>query len=331
MKRRGYVVEKIADIDNLREAFVKARRGKAAKKEVVSFSKKLNEELLKLREGILHGTIETGDYNYFTIYDPKQRLICTAPFVQRVLHHAIMNVCHEDFEHRQTSDSYASRIGRGVYAALDKAYNNQCRFRYWLKLDVRKYFDSISHDHLMFQLGRIYKDPLLLGMFRAIIGSYCTEPGRGLPIGNLTSQYFANHYLSPLDHYIREGLHVEGYVRYMDDMMLWGDDKMALLTTGRRVREFLENKLGLTLKVFQLHATEVSVTFLGYRMKHGSRTLSVRSAVRYRRNLRKLYAMFDGDTLTDEDMRVRLSAVLAFVRKVPSDGVRRKAMQECLA
>lgn len=331
MKRRGYVVEQIADIDNLREAFVKARRGKTAKAEVLAFSKNLDVELLKLREDILHGTIETGNYNYFTVYDPKQRLICAAPFSQRVLHHAIMNVCHDDFDRRQTSDSYASRIGRGVYAALDKAYNNQCRFSYRLKLDVRKYFDSISHERLMEQLEKIYKDPLLLGMFRAIVGSYCTDSGRGLPIGNLTSQYFANHYLSSLDHYVREQLRMEAYVRYMDDMMLWSDNREALREAGRRVREFLENNLGLALKVFQLHSTEVSTTFLGYRMKRGCKTLSVRSAVRYRRGIRNLYAGFDSGALTDDDMRVRLSAMLAFVRKVPAAGVLRRAMQECMA
>jgi RNA-directed DNA polymerase len=121
MKRAGYLLESIADIDNLRLAYFKAKKGKSEKHSVHLFTNELDRNLLKLREQILSGKIEVGNYHYFTIYDPKERKICAAAFAERVLHHAIMNICHPYFERYQIYDSYASRIGKGTYAALERA------------------------------------------------------------------------------------------------------------------------------------------------------------------------------------------------------------------
>lgn len=325
MKRRGYVVEEVASLDNLRFAFVKARRGKSCKHEVLRFAANLDNNLLRLRQQISDGRVEVGNYHYFTIRDPKLRTICAAPFGQRVLHHALMNVCHDDFERCQTGDSYASRVGRGTYAALDTAYSNQCRCRYWLKLDIRKYFDSVSHGVLWRQLCRMYKDERLLGIFFQIIDSYSTAPGRGLPIGNLTSQYFANHYLGGLDHYVRETLHAQGYVRYMDDMMLWHNDRATLAAMGKAVEEYVNEILQLRLKVMMLRPSSTFATFLGYKIARGRKSLSTRSAVRYRR-LRSLYAAYDGGYIDQDEMRRHLHPLIAFADKVPSAAVKRVAM-----
>lgn len=326
MKRRGYVVEQVADPDNLRLAFVKARRGKACKHEVMRFASHLDENLAKLRDGILSGDVPVGGYNYFTIRDPKLRTICAAPFKQRVLHHALMNVCHEDFERCQTDDSYASRIGRGTYAALRKAYANQCRYRYWLKLDVRKYFDTVSHEVLRWQLCRMYKDVRLLRLFFSIIDSYCTAPLRGLPIGNLTSQYFANHYLASLDHYVREVLHVKAYVRYMDDMMLWSDDRAALSIAGRAVEKYINERLRLRLKVMLLRPSSTFATFLGYKIARYRQALSARSALRYKRRLKVLYKAFDNGCIGQVEMQRHLQPLIAFVDKVQAVAVKRNAL-----
>lgn len=146
MKRRGYVIEEICEMDNLRLAYWKAKRGKSAKQEVVRYTQDLQTHLLELWELLSQGKIPPIDYHYFTVFDPKKRQICATVFHQRVLQHALMNICYADFERYQTDDSYASRIGRGTYAALGKAIDNQKRYRYCLKLDVRKYFDSVRHD-----------------------------------------------------------------------------------------------------------------------------------------------------------------------------------------
>jgi len=195
MKRRGYLIEQIADPDNLRLAFWKAQKGKSCKKDVVAFREHLDANLLQIRNSLLSDSYRCGYYHYFTIYDPKKRVICAANFSERVLHHAIMNVCACDFENRQMSHSYACRKGKGTFAALEQAARYQKKYQWYLKLDVRKYFDSIDHDVVFSQLQRMYKDERFLNLMNQIIDSYHASDGKGVPIGNLTSQYFANHYL----------------------------------------------------------------------------------------------------------------------------------------
>jgi len=256
MKRRGYVIEKVADMDNLRLAFWKAKRGKMHKRSVQDFQNNLNEELSILNQEILSGAINVGDYHFFKIYDPKERQICAAAFKERVLHHALMNICHEDFERYQIFDSYASRKGKGTYAALERAKHYTKRFDWFLKLDVRKFFYSIPHEVLKQQLRHLYKDGVLLQVLDTIIDTVAFdekalytpvqigENNKGVPIGNLTSQYFANHYLAVADHFAKEELGIKGYVRYMDDMVLWGNDKKELLEKGKAYQIFIKEALG---------------------------------------------------------------------------------------
>ena len=198
MKRANNLVAKIADPDNLRLAFYNARKGKLYSKQVLIYQRALHLNLLHLRDEILTGKVNVGEYHSFKIFDPKERLISAPAFSEQVLHHAVINVCHQYFERHQIHDSYACRIGKGTYAALDRAKKYTRRFPWFLKLDIRQYFAGIHHEVLKQQLRRLFKDPTLLTILDAIIESYSDSPQRGLPIGNLTSQYFANHYLSGL-------------------------------------------------------------------------------------------------------------------------------------
>ncbi|MCG2759807.1 MAG: RNA-directed DNA polymerase, partial [Candidatus Delongbacteria bacterium] len=211
--------------------------------------------LKKLREEILSGEIDCGNYHYFKIYDPKERNICAAEFKERVLHHAIMLQAHDTFEQYQIYDSYATRIDKGTHKAIDKAKKFNNKYDYFLKLDVRKYFDSIDHVILMKALEKKFKDLEVLRIFEKIIESYKVTSRKGVPIGNLTSQYFANHYLAGLDHFIKEELKIKGYVRYMDDMVLWHDDKEYLKNCSLTLTNFLKEKLVLDLKVSQINKT----------------------------------------------------------------------------
>lgn len=327
MKRRGYVIEEVCEWDNLRLAYWKAKRGKSAKQEVVRYTQDLQYHLSNLRDTLLQGKIPPIHYHYFTVFDPKERQICATIFHQRVLQHALMNVCHADFERYQTLDSYASRLGRGTYAALEKAIANQKRYRYCLKLDIRKYFDSVRHDVLKQQLCRLYKDARLLNVFEQIIDSYCVTAGRGLPIGNLTSQYFANHYLAVADHYVREQLHVKAYVRYMDDMLLWDNDLCALKRIGKAMQAFIENDLGLQMKMFLLSPTDNMCTFLGYRISRYTQCLSRRSVARYEQKLRGLYWAYNQESLTQEDMNSHLLPLVGFTMHVVSGTQRARVME----
>ena len=252
MRRQGQLIEKIADFENLQLAYYKAQKGKAGKKEVFEYGKRLQDKLQNLQQQIISGNVETGNYKYFTIYDPKKRLICAAPFGQRILHHALMNACHPFFEKAQIFDSYASRAGKGTYAALERAKQFTKHYKWFLKLDFRKYFDNLDHTVLMKQLGRLFKDIGLLNIFEDIIRGYSVSRNRGVPIGNLTSQYFANHYLSPADHYVKETVKIKAYVRYMDDIALWHNDKKLLIKAGLNLRQYSKEKLKLELKTILL-------------------------------------------------------------------------------
>jgi RNA-directed DNA polymerase len=280
-KRVGHLIESIADPDNLRLAFYKAQRGKAEKIEVIEYNENLDRNLLKMRDSILDSTINVGDYHYFTIHDPKERLICAASFNERVLHHALMNICHSCFEKFQVFDSYATRINKGQYAALERAKYFAGRYKWFCKLDVRKYFDSVDHDVMYNKLNSKFKDPLLLVIFRKIIQSYSTADGKGLPIGNLTSQYFANFYLGFADHFIKEKLGVNAYIRYMDDMVFWSNDKSTLLDIAHRFESFLNNELKLKVKPLCLNQQINGLSFLGYVVFNNKVRLNKRSKKRF--------------------------------------------------
>ncbi|MBI9104605.1 MAG: RNA-directed DNA polymerase [Spirochaetales bacterium] len=229
MKRKGSLFEIIASEENLKVASWKAMRGKRTKRDVLLFNLNFEENLTALRKDLLDGTIAIGNYHYFQVHEPKERTICAASFPERILHHAIMNVCLPVFENYQIYDSYACREGKGTHKALLRAFHFSKSTPFFLKVDIRKYFDSIDHIILKNLLCRKFKDEKLLELLYRIIDSYETAPGKGLPIGNLTSQHMANFYLGRADHYIKEELGTRRYVRYMDDFVLWDSDMNGLL------------------------------------------------------------------------------------------------------
>ena len=223
MKRSGKLYRHIAEWDNLLIAFYNAARGKRLKPDVALYEKNLYENLKTLQTHLIEQHVSIGNYRFFKIYDPKERLICAAPFEERVLHHAIINITGLVFERLQIYDSYACRKGKGTNVALLRALYFTKQYPYFLKLDMKKYFDSIPHSKLAVLLAAKFKDKALLNLFDKLLASYCVTEGRGLPIGNLTSQYFANFYLGIFDHYAKEKMQVKGYVRYMDDVLLFAD------------------------------------------------------------------------------------------------------------
>ena len=328
MKREGYLIGRIADPDNLRLAFWKARRGKSNQSDVEQYRRRLDGNLAELRRELLAGDVPVGDYRYFRIYDPKERMICAAAFRERVLHHAVMNVCHPVFERFQTNDSYATRIGKGQYAALEKAKYHTRRYRWFCKLDVRKFFDNIDHETLYGLLCRSFKDPALLGLFRRIIDSYQTAPGSGLPIGNLTSQYFANYYMAYADHDVREKLHAPAYVRYMDDMVLWHDDKTELLRITGGLVSFIEELLQMTLKPLCINRTEKGLPFLGYVLFPGRVRLNRNSKKRFRRKMNSYDVKLHTGEWSQAEYALHVQPLVAFTRFADARGFRRLSVQK---
>lgn len=313
MKRTGNIMPLVVCPDNLRLAYWKSRLGKCTRSEVLAFSRRLDSNLLSIREQLLSGRFRFGRYHCFTIHEPKERLICAASFGERIAHHALMNVCHERFERYQTDDSYACRKGRGTFAALDRAAVFHRRYGWYLKLDVRKFFDHIDHHILKQQLLRLFKDKALLAHFDKIIDSYGVSTGCGLPIGNLTSQYFANHYLSDADHYLRECLKVKAYVRYMDDMVLWDHDPLRLQAIGYAFEIYIKEMLHLELKPFVLNRTDHGLPFLGFMLYPGSVRLNGNSKKRFIRKLATYIRLQDEGWISERDFSQGVLALYGFI------------------
>lgn len=330
MKRVGYLIEEIANPENLRLAFLKARRGKQSKQEVLDYTENLDENLLHLREQLLKGKVLAGGYYYFKIYDPKERLICAAPFAQRVLHHALMNICHVYFDRFQIYHSYASRKGKGTFAAINTASQNQRKYKWFLKLDIHKFFDSVDHCILEHLIHRMFKDSLLLSAFQQIIRSYEIEADKGLPIGNLTSQYFANHYLGVLDHYIMNELRVSAYVRYMDDMVIWAMDKTQLLDVREKVFAFIREQLKMTCNPPCLNKCDYALSFFGFQLKKSLIRLNKRSKRRYITKLKLYYTRFEKEVWSQEEFQAHVLPLIAFTEKADALRFRRQVMTQII-
>jgi len=314
MKRPGNLLGRVADPDNLRLAAWKAAKGKRHTPEVLAWLERVEYHVPVLREQLLAGRVEIGRYRYFTVYEPKERKICAAAFGEQVLHHALMNVCHEYFERAQIFDSYASRKGKGTYAAIERAKCFTAQHDWYLKLDIRKFFESIHHEVLVQQLARMFKDAALVGIFEQIIHSYAASPGRGLPIGNLTSQYFANHYLASLDRRIKEKWSVREYARYMDDLVFWHSEKESLREIFTAVRDFVETELLCALKPEALNRTCRGLPFLGYHIFPHHVRLLQKSKQRFIKKMQRVEEAYQSGVWPDTKCLRHGLPLLAFVR-----------------
>jgi len=290
LKRRAALLERIIRFDNLLRAAGRAARGKRERPTVARFEFHLERELLALQEELAAGGYRPGAFFTFEIRDPKRRAICAAPFRDRVVHHAVCGVLEPVFERRLIFDTYACRPGKGTHAAVDRAQQLARRYRYFLKCDVHRFFASVDHARLQTLLERMFKEPTLHNLLGRIIahGPPGAEPGKGLPIGNLTSQHFANLYLGELDHHLKARERVRGYLRYMDDLLLFADDKPSLHLWLAALRDLLAERLGLALKAGATRLAPVTeaIPFLGFRIYPGVIRLDRRSLRRFRRQVR---------------------------------------------
>ncbi len=322
MKRARNLLTRIAERENLRLAFHRAMSGKRDRADAREFAAHLERNLRRVAERLegagtdAAGSSNSGGffgYTQFTVYDPKERLITAPSFADRVLHHAILNVCEPIFERYLIDDTFACRRGKGRGAALRRALYFSSRHPVTLNFDIRKYFDSISHEVLVAGLERRFKDRGLLDLFRQIIGSYHTRPGYGLPIGALTSQHFANFYLGPLDRFVKETLRADGYARYMDDGVVWGESAATLRGMLERIREFVGNELRLQFKPEpEIRPARHGFEFLGCRVYPSHLKLNRRSRDRFRARLRDLEQAYQHGLIDEAGLQVRGTALVAF-------------------
>lgn len=312
MRRARNLFDEIVGRENLRQAFARAALGKRDRPEVRWYAAQLDMRLGETAEQLRAGTISVGKFHQFVIRDPKERIITAPCFAERVLHHAIMQVCEPIFDRRLIDDTFACRRGRGRIAALARSQTFARRFPAFLKLDVRRYFDSISHERLACALERMFKDQQLLALLREILAAFRGGLGRGLPIGSLVSQHLANFYLGALDRFVKEQLRVRGYVRYMDDMVLWGPTTRQLCRLRDVCHDFLLAELDLMPKEPFINLSGRGMDFLGCRVFPTHLELNRRSKTRLRRKLNALEEAHLGEEIAEPELQQRATSLLAF-------------------
>ncbi|MGH7454270.1 MAG: reverse transcriptase domain-containing protein [bacterium] len=310
MKTHVNLYASICSFENLLAAAKKAQQGKRFQENVARCNVNLENELVQLQRELWQQTYQPGGYREFIIYEPKQRMISAAPYRDRVVHHALCNVIAPLFERTFIFDSYANRVGKGTHAAILR-YQEFCRKNpFALKCDIKKYFPSIDHELLKAEIRRTIACPDTLWLIDRILdGSNAQEPvieyfpgddlftpherQKGLPIGNLTSQFFANVYLNRFDHFIKEILQCRFYLRYVDDSVVLGNDKAWLWEIKAQIETYLEHlRLRLHEHKCQIRCTDQGVTFLGFRVFPEFRLLRRDHIVRAQRRLRRLQTRY---------------------------------------
>jgi hypothetical protein len=324
MKRQNNLFDKIVDYNNIRLAFLKALRGNRSSISAINYCRNVEKNLAILRGKLLTLNCGWGNYRSFLITDPKLRTISTAPFEQRIMHHAIMNVIDSLLERPMIHHSYACRKGKGTHAAVKYAFN-QCKTKScFLKLDIRKYFDSIDHEVLKTQLRRLIKDTHVLILLDGIIDSYETSQGKGVPIGNLTSQYFANMYLTGMDHYILEKLKPSAYCRYMDDFVIWASSQKQLKEMFIQINEYVNNSINLTLKPPVFGKTSSGLPFLGFLVKDKGIYLLQKSKRRVKERMSEITALIYKNSINDVKAAERIRSVFAAISLARTNEFRKK-------
>ena len=315
MRRTGRLFEQVIDRENLRVAYSRALRGKRSRRDARAFGNDLERNLADMAQRLTSQEYPVGRFHQFVIHDPKERIITAPCFAERILHHAVMNVCEPVFERWLIHDTYACRRGRGRIAAVHRACHFAGRHSFFLKLDIRKYFDSVSHAILRARLSWVFKDERLLDLLNRIIGAFRGAGECGLPIGSLTSQHVANFYLGWFDRFVKESLRVPGYVRYMDDMILWWDSARDLAWALDQCRKFLADELRLEFKPTPfINRTEHGMDFLGSRVFPSHFTLNRRSRVRARRGVWRLERLYREGLIDEADLQRRATALFAFMQ-----------------
>jgi RNA-directed DNA polymerase len=290
VKSHGGLFARIVEVENLRLAMQAAARGKRDRVTVARFLSEAGDELPRLRDELDGGRYVPRRYRQFRVCDPKPRTISCAEFRDRVVHHAVCDVIGPLIERRFLFDTYACRKGKGTHRATARAQELARQRAYFLKLDVASFLDSVDHGILLGLLARQFREPRLLALLETLVSAPMAgaPPGKGLPIGNLTSQWFANLYLDGVDHLVKETVRVPGYVRYMDDMLLFADSKVALWAAHDALVRFLADERRLVLKApaTRLAPCTEGIPFLGMRVFPGTWRLQSGRFLRTRRRMR---------------------------------------------
>lgn len=345
-QRTDGLFPRIASFSALEAAAQRAALGKRRKPGVAAFLANLEREVLRLERELLAGKWRPGRYVEIAIRDTKPRIVSAAPFRDRVVHHALFAVIEPLFERGFIFDSYANRHGKGTHRAVTRYERFRDKFAHVLRCDLYRYFPAIDHEILKADLRRRIACKRTLWLIDAIIdGSNPQEavhihyPGddlltpferrRGLPIGNLTSQLFANVHLDGLDHFVKEVLSAPGYLRYVDDFALFHNSPEVLAEWRQRIAAYLaRRRLSLHPRKTYIAETTEPTTFLGYvLLPDGRRQLPEENVRRFRGRLRSMRDRVRAGTMTPEEARPHIASWVAHARHANTRRLRRALLR----
>jgi retron-type reverse transcriptase len=320
MKTYNKLYEKLYSIENLISAFKKARKGKSKKDYVISFESNLNRNLKLLQKELKSKTYKPCQLKKFVIRDPKTRTIHKSLFRDRIVHHAIINIIQPIYEKRFIYDSFASRKSKGSHVAvkrfeyfvrkvssngqtINKSFNNNSIKGYCFKADIKHYFNTINHKVLLDILRKNIKDKDLIGLIKIVLDNFETPEGKGLPLGNYTSQFFANVYLNQLDYFIKHRLKAKYYIRYVDDFVILDKDKKKLKEYWNKINKYIIYlKLELHPDKSEIHALRNGITFLGYRIFYHYKLLKKRNINYFYKRFNKKLNLYREGLIEKEDL-----------------------------
>jgi len=344
----------IYDFENLYEAWECAKRGKRFREEVLEFSNDLEANLIDIQNHLIYGTYEVGAYRPFFVYEPKKRLVMALPFRDRVVQWAIYKQLYPLLDKQFIKDSYACRKGKGAHGAADrlqywlrqtdrKQMESKEKVKYYyLKLDISKYFYRVDHTVLIDILKRKTKDKQLIALLVKIIEcenqkfglpagvnpDECPEEkwldDVGMPIGNLTSQMFANLYLNELDQYVKHELKLHYYIRYMDDIIILHPDKKYLAGVRDYIDVFITDNLRLQLNnKTAIRPVSLGIDFVGFKVWATHRKLKKKTAMKIKNRIPQLIKAVECGKITPNSMNRSIASYKGILKHCNSFGFRK--------
>lgn len=335
IKKYKNLYSKICSSKNLMRAWINAKKGKTKRRYVKSFQKNLRNNLLKLKEELINQTYEPCSLKNFVLRDPKTRKISKSAFRDRVVHHALCNLIVPDFEKGFIYDSHANQIGKGTLKAIErfdkfkrKVSKNNTRKCFVLKADIKHYFEEIDHQILINIIKKKIKDKKVIWLIKQILS--VNNKTRGMPLGNLTSQFFANLYLNELDAYAKHNLKAKYYIRYVDDFVILHESKEQLEKWKNKIDKFLKEKLKIELHPNKSHVLRLNggINFLGFRIFYYHKLLRKSNLKNFNRKFNNLKILFNEEVIGREKALGSLEGWLAYCSHANTHKYRKHLMKD---
>jgi len=335
IKKYENLYSEICSFKNLMKAWINAKKGKTKRRYVKRFQRNLRNNLLKLKEELINQTYELCPLKNFVLRDPKTRKISKSAFRDRVVHHALCNLIVPDFEKSFIYDSHANQIGKGTLKAIKrfdkfkrKVSKNNTRKCFVLKADIKHYFEEIDHQILINIIKRKIKDKKVIWLIKQILS--VNNKTKGMPLGNLTSQFFANLYLNELDAYAKHKLKAKYYIRYVDDFVILHESKEQLEKWKNKIDRFLKEKLKIELHPSKSHVLRLNggINFLGFRIFYYHKLLRKSNLKNFNRKFNNLKILFNEEVIGREKALGSLEGWLAYCSHANTHKYRKHLMKD---